>query len=413
MNTSLCLLNPTELSPLNQIKTIITNALRHRVSDIHLEPTTEGLKIRYRIDGILQDVATLALEISRKVIVAIKVKANLDIAESRRPQDGRIDEGAVNMRVSTLPTPNGEKIVIRLLPRKNSFTNLSDLGFSGSALSMYNSWLKQPQGMIILTGPTGSGKTSTLYTSLQKIATQSVNVVTVEDPIEYSLPGITQTQLNQRAGVTFATGLRAILRQDPDIIMVGEIRDSETSQIALQASLTGHLVLTTLHTNDAISTIPRLKALGDCSTLSDALLGVVAQRLVRRVCPHCAETYQPKPEDLQALDLDCELAKLTSWRRGRGCSKCFNTGYLGREAIVELLEIDETMQQMIAEDAIPQMRYHLNSSNFISFRESAIEKVMTGVTTVEEVLRVMPRRALVRKSLSLVEMGYKREMIAV
>jgi general secretion pathway protein E len=414
MNTSLCLLNRTELSPLNQIKTIVANALRHRVSDIHLEPTTEGLKIRYRIDGILQDVSTIAPEISRKVVVAIKVKANMDIAESRRPQDGRIDEGAVNMRVSTLPTPAGEKVVIRLLPRKNSFTNLSDLGFSGAALSMYNSWLQQPQGMIILTGPTGSGKTSTLYTSLQTIATESVNVVTVEDPIEYSLPSITQTQLNHRAGVTFATGLRAILRQDPDIIMVGEIRDSETSQIAVQASLTGHLVLTTLHTNDAISAIPRLKALeADSSILSDAILGVVAQRLVRRVCPHCAETYQPKAKDLQALDLDCELAKLTSWRRGRGCSKCLNTGYLGREAIVELLEIDNTMQQIIAEDAIPQMRYHLGSSNFISFRESAIEKVMTGVTTVEEVLRVMPRRALVRKSLSLVETGYKREMSVV
>ncbi len=223
----------------------------------------------------------------------------------------------------------------------------------------------------------------------------------------------TQTQLNQRAGVTFATGLRSILRQDPDIIMVGEIRDSETAQIAVQASLTGHLVLTTLHTNDAISAIPRLKALdADPSILSDAILGVVAQRLVRRVCPHCAENYKPKAEDLQALDLDLELAKLTTWRRGRGCSKCFYTGYLGREAIVELLEIDDKMQQIMAEDAIPKMRYHLGSSNFISFRESAIEKVMNGVTTVEEVLRVMPRRALLRKSLNLPRMEYDRAMSA-
>ena len=272
---------------IGRIKTLITGALRNRASDIHLEPMLDGLRVRYRIDGVLRDITTLPAEFSRRVIVALKVMCNMDIADNRRPQDGRIEEKYANgeevelgmdMRVSTLPCVNGEKAVIRLLPRQNPYSSIDNLGFVPKTLETYKSWLNQPQGMIILTGPTGSGKTSTLYTSLQVVAKDYVNVVTVEDPVEYVLPGITQTQVHEAAGMTFAAGLRAILRQDPDVIMVGEIRDNETAETAVRAALTGHLVFTTLHTNDAVGAIPRLKDLGpDPGLLSDALLGIVAR----------------------------------------------------------------------------------------------------------------------------------------
>lgn len=301
----------------------------------------------------------------------------------------------MDMRVSTLPCVNGEKAVIRLLPRQNPFSNIENLGFTPEALSIYKTWLSQPQGMIILTGPTGSGKTSTLYTSLQSVAKEHVNVVTVEDPVEYVLPSITQTQVHEAAGMTFAAGLRAIMRQDPDIIMVGEVRDSETAETAVRAALTGHLVFTTLHTNDAFGAIPRLQDIGpDPGLLSDALLGIVAQRLARRVCPHCAEPYTPQEADLKVLGLKPEPANLSRWRKGRGCAKCFNSGYLGREALVELLNIDRAMREMIYEGNISQLHRHIQEANFFSFRMAAIAKVTTGLTTIEEVLRVLPSSAL-------------------
>jgi general secretion pathway protein E/type IV pilus assembly protein PilB len=393
---------------ISRIKTIISGALRNRASDIHLEPMSDGLRVRYRIDGILRDITTLPPDVSRKAIVALKVMCNMDISESRRPQDGRIGENytsgeetklGLDMRVSTLPCVGGEKAVIRLLPRRNPFSSLEDLGFSQKNLELYKSWLQQPQGMIILTGPTGSGKTSTLYNSLQTVATENVNVVTVEDPVEYVLPRITQTQVHEAAGMTLAAGLRAILRQDPDIIMVGEIRDSETAETAIRAALTGHLVLTTLHTNDAVSAIPRLKDIGpDPGLVSDALLGVVAQRLVRKVCPHCAESYTPTEADLRKLGLQPEEANPQAWRWGKGCSKCFNSGYLGREAIVELLNVDDTVRQLIYEGTMTQLHRYLSEIKFDSFRVAAIEKVTTGVTTLTEVLRVLPHSALSRKS---------------
>lgn len=400
---------------ISRIKTIISGALRNRASDIHLEPMSDSLRVRYRIDGILRDIASLPPDVGRKAIVALKVMCNMDIAESRRPQDGRIGENytsgeetqlGLDMRVSTLPCVGGEKAVIRLLPRENPFSGLGDLGFSPHKLALYSSWLQQPQGMIILTGPTGSGKTSTLYNSLQAIATENVNVVTVEDPVEYVLPRITQTQVHEAAGMTLAAGLRAILRQDPDIIMVGEIRDSETAETAIRAALTGHLVLTTLHTNDAVSAIPRLKDIGpDPGLVSDALLGIVAQRLVRKVCPHCGEPYTPTEADLRKLGLQLEeanppLAKggQGGWRRGKGCQACFNSGYLGREAMVELLNVDDTVRQLIYEGTMTQLHRYLNEIKFDSFRVAAIEKVTTGVTTLTEVLRVLPHSALYRKS---------------
>jgi type II secretory ATPase GspE/PulE/Tfp pilus assembly ATPase PilB-like protein len=392
---------------ISRIRTIISGALRNRASDIHLEPTTDGLRVRYRIDGILRDITTLPIEISRRAIVALKVMSDMDIGESRRPQDARIGERyasgqevqlGLDMRVSTLPCVGGEKAVIRLLPRQNPFTNMEDLGFTPKTLAIYKSWLRQPQGMIIFTGPTGSGKTSTLYTSLQEVATEHVNVVTVEDPVEYILPRITQTQVHEPAGMTFAAGLRAILRQDPDVIMLGEVRDAETAETAVRAALTGHLVLTTLHTNDAVSAIPRLKDIGpDPGLLSDALLGIVAQRLVRRVCPHCAESYTPTAADLKVLDLELSTASPQSWRKGKGCSKCFNSGYLGREAIIELLNIDDVVRQIIYEGTMTQLHRYLHESDFDSFRIAAITKVTAGMTTIEEVLRVLPSSALYRK----------------
>ncbi|MBD2115005.1 MULTISPECIES: GspE/PulE family protein [Cyanophyceae] len=389
---------------IERIKAIISSALQHQASDIHLEPTLEGLRVRYRIDGVLRDITLLPGEISRRVIVALKVMANMDIADSRRPQDGRIGEKyqvdneadqSMDMRVSTLPCVCGEKAVVRLLPRENPFTTIDKLGFSPKALKIYKTWLEQPQGIIVFTGPTGSGKTSTLYTSLQAIATEHVNVVTVEDPVEYVLPRITQTQVNEAAGMSFAAGLRSILRQDPDIIMVGEVRDHETAETAIRAALTGHLVFTTLHTNDAAGAIPRIKDIGpDPGLISDALLGVVAQRLVRRICPHCAEPTQPNPELLAILQLDAAQIKKGNWRRGRGCPACFQSGYSGREAVVEMLEVDDRIRELIYDGTMTQLRRHLSKSDSISFRTSAIEKVMAGITTVEEVLRVLPRNAL-------------------
>jgi len=392
---------------IERVRTIISAALRNRASDIHLEPAPDGLRVRYRIDGVLRHVTTLSPDLSRRVVVSLKVMSEIDISESRRPQDGRIGEKyatnefaevGLDMRVSTLPCVGGEKVVIRLLPQRNPFKDIDNLGFSGTALMTYKRWLSQPQGMIILTGPTGSGKTSTLYTSLQTVAKESVNVVTVEDPVEYVLPGITQTQVNEAAGMTFAAGLRAILRQDPDIIMLGEIRDSETAETAIRAALTGHLVFTTLHTNDAVGTIPRLRDIGpDPGLISDALLGVVAQRLVRRICPHCTEPYQPTAEDLQKLGLEATPTTTEHWQRGRGCAKCFHSGYLGREAIVELLDLDDRVRELIYEGTIKQLHRYLREINFTSFRISAAQKVTSGATTLEEVHRVLPYSVLAHR----------------
>jgi len=399
---------------IERIKTLILSALRNRASDIHLEPLVDGLRVRYRIDGILRQVTTFPPDVGRRLVVALKVMSQMDIADSRRPQDGRIGEKyqlgqqdyGLDLRVNTLPcvsTVKGqasEKAVLRLLKQTNSFATIEEVGFTAETYPIYRDWLAQPQGMIILTGPTGSGKTSTLYASLKEIATESVNVVTVEDPVEYVLPGITQTQVNEAAGMTFAAGLRSILRQDPDIIMIGEIRDSETAETAVRAALTGHLVFTTLHTNDAVGAIPRLKDIGpDPGLISDALLGVVAQRLVRRVCPHCAEPHPLNSEELGVLGLTREAVGSRKTQRGRGCSQCFESGYSGREAIIELLNVDSRVRQIIYEGSMTQLNHYLQSIDYQSFRQAAIEKVLMGVTTVEEVKRVLPSSALMARSL--------------
>ncbi|KKJ00011.1 GspE/PulE family protein [Prochlorothrix hollandica] len=390
---------------ISRLKTIISGALRNRASDIHLEPAAEGLRVRYRIDGVLRDITTLDPALKRRVIVALKVMSEMDISDSRRPQDGRIGEKykagdtasvGLDMRVSTLPCIGGEKAVIRLLPQQNPFESLDDLGFTPPALAIYHRWLHQPQGMIIFTGPTGSGKTSTLYTSLQSIATSEVNVITVEDPVEYVLRRINQTQVNEKAGMTFAAGLRSILRQDPDIIMVGEIRDQETAETAVRAALTGHLVLTTLHTNDAISTIPRLKDIGpDPGLISDALIGIVAQRLVRRICPHCGVPSTPTPDELQRLGLSPNHST-EAWRKGTGCEQCFDSGFLGREAVVELLDVDDRVRQLIYQGTVVDLRQYLQRRGYTSFQQAAIAKLNQGLTTPAEVFRVLPFSALNR-----------------
>ena len=398
---------------IERIKTLILSALRNRASDIHLEPLVDGLRVRYRIDGMLRQVTTFPAEVGRRMVVALKVMSEMDIADSRRPQDGRIGEKyqlgqmdyGLDLRVNTLPCVSGvkerasEKAVLRLLKQDSSCTLLQDIGFTPATFPVYQSWLEQPQGMVILTGPTGSGKTSTLYASLKEIATDSVNVVTVEDPVEYVLPGITQTQVNEAAGMTFAAGLRAILRQDPDIIMIGEIRDSETAETAVRAALTGHLVFTTLHTNDAVGAIPRLKDIGpDPGLISDALLGVVAQRLVRRVCPHCAEPYTPTAQELAVLGLSASETNTDTCRKGRGCTQCFDTGYLGREALIELLNVDDRVRQIIYEGSLTQLNHYLNSIDYPCFRVAAIAKVTEGITTIEEIKRVIPSSALIQRT---------------
>lgn len=398
---------------IERIKTLILSALRNRASDIHLEPLVDGLRVRYRIDGMLRQVTTFPAEVGRRMVVALKVMSEMDIADSRRPQDGRIGEKyqlgqmdyGLDLRVNTLPCVSGvkerasEKAVLRLLKQDSSCTLLQDIGFTPATFPVYQSWLEQPQGMVILTGPTGSGKTSTLYASLKEIATDSVNVVTVEDPVEYVLPGITQTQVNEAAGMTFAAGLRAILRQDPDIIMIGEIRDSETAETAVRAALTGHLVFTTLHTNDAVGAIPRLKDIGpDPGLISDALLGVVAQRLVRRVCPHCAEPYTPTAQELAVLGLSVAETNTDTCRKGRGCTQCFDTGYLGREALIELLNVDDRVRQIIYEGSLTQLNHYLNSIDYPCFRVAAIAKVTEGITTIEEIKRVIPSSALIQRT---------------
>ena len=392
--------NPTE-----QLNILIAGAFHHRASDIHLEPEQQGLKIRYRIDGILQTIIQPQTGISPRLIVALKVKCDMDITEKRRPQDGRIrltyesmksEIGLLlDIRVSVIPCVYGEKAVVRLLPENNPFAQIDDLGFPSKPLVLYKHWLRQPQGLIIVTGPTGAGKTSTLYTSLQIAATDSVNVVTIEDPVEYVLPGITQSQVQQVTGMTFATGLRAILRQDPDIIMVGEIRDTETAETLVRAALTGHLVFTTLHTNDAISAIARLQVLGlNTALLSDALLGIVAQRLVRKICPRCVKPYRPSEQDLALLGLTEKQGSHGKWRCGEGCSYCAFSGYFGRQAIVELLNVNRTVKQLVREDKIIERQETLSEDSLYSFRTAAIEKVMQGVTTVAELQRVLPDSVL-------------------
>jgi len=372
---------------------IISNAINERASDIHIEPQEKRLNIRYRIDGVLHDIIGPAKALQMAIVSRIKIMSNMDIAERRLPQDGRftIKQGfrEVDLRISTLPTVFGEKVVMRLLEKGALSLDMNNLGFADEQLKLFRKYIVNPHGMILLTGPTGSGKTTTLYSALSEIKSSQTNIVTVEDPVEYQIKGIYQVQANPKIGLTFANGLRYILRQDPDIIMVGEIRDLETAEMAIRSALTGHLVFSTLHTNDAVGTIVRLINMGVESYLvCSSLTLAVAQRLVRKVCPYCKETYSPTKELLRSLRMDGKPQKGLLFSRGKGCRRCKDTGYYGRTAICEILELKAPVRNAILNGAdIEGMRQVSVGMGMTTLRESGLQKVHEGITTPEEVLR--------------------------
>ena len=372
------------------VNILISEAVKDRVSDIHIEPEMDVLRVRYRIDGILHEVHSLPKKLQSAVVSRIKILAEMDIAESRRPQDGKIrvklENKDLDIRVSTFPTVHGENVVMRLLDRSSILLGLKDLGFTKENLDIFSRLILQPNGIILITGPTGSGKTTTLYSALSTISSMEKNIITIEDPVEYELPLIRQTQVNPKADITFANGLRSILRQDPDVIMVGEIRDKETAEVAIQASLTGHLVFSTLHTNDAPSSLTRLIDMGlEPFLISSSLILIVAQRLVRQICPKCKEEYSPTPAALQDLGLDAK----TKFFRGKGCPACKNTGFLGRIGIFEVLVLNETIRKMVEErDSADVIKKKAIELGMKSLREDGLEKARLGLTTIEEILRV-------------------------
>jgi len=374
------------------INALFTEAIKEQASDIHIEPYESRLVVRFRVDGVLREVLTPPRTVAPFLISRIKVMAQLDIAEKRIPQDGRISlkvgNRPVDVRVSTLPSSYGERVVLRLLDKKAGRLDLAHLGMSKKMLEQIDPGvIQRPHGIFLVTGPTGSGKTTTLYAALSRLNTQSRNIVTVEDPIEYYLDGIGQTQVNTKVDLTFARGLRAILRQDPDVVMVGEIRDLETAQIAVQASLTGHLVLSSLHTNTAIGSITRLRDMGiEPFLLSSSLVGVLAQRLVRTLCHHCKQAYEASPRELELLEMPADRS-LTLYSPV-GCDECHQHGYLGRTGIYELIIIDEELRSLIHKGAGELDMLHHARKFSDSIRRDGIDRVLAGETTLDEIIRV-------------------------
>jgi type IV pilus assembly protein PilB len=375
---------------------VMIQAIRDQASDIHFEPDEKELRVRFRIDGFLYEILTLPKALHPALTSRIKILAEMDIAETRLPQDGnfniRMENRSFEIRVSTFPTIYGENVVLRLLDQTSPLLTLEELGFSDEMLQQYKQLLRKSNGMILVTGPTGSGKTTTLYASLNMINSLDKNIITIEDPVEYRLSLIRQTQVNPKAGITFATGLRSILRQDPDVIMVGEIRDLETSEIAIQASLTGHLVFSTLHTNNAPEAITRLLDIGvEPYLISSSLIGVLAQRLVRTICPQCKIPSPPDPELLREVgDLVNSLKESPAFFRGKGCPFCKGSGYRGRIGIFELLLVNDRIRRLISEKASMERIREVarETAGLRSFREDGLLKVLRGITTREEVDRV-------------------------
>ncbi len=376
------------------VNAMIAKAIKMKASDIHVEPYEKDIRIRYRVDGILIEVKKMPKILINGLLSRIKIMASLDIAERRLPQDGRfrikLAGRYVDFRVSTMPTVYGEKAVLRILDRSSVNLNLTTLGFDEGALEKLNKCIKSPYGIILVTGPTGSGKSTTLYSVLNVLNTPEVNISTAEDPVEYELGGINQVQCKSEIGLNFASALRSFLRQDPDIIMVGEIRDGETSEIAIKAALTGHLVFSTLHTNDAPSSIHRLINMGvEPFMISASLLMVQAQRLVRRVCPQCKEDDEEAERLLKALGIDKEEHRKTRFYRGRGCDHCNGTGYKGRAAIYEMMMISEEIKELISKRATTlEIARKAREQGMKTLRESGMEKAVLGETSLEEVLRV-------------------------
>jgi len=383
-----------EGSPIiNLVNLTILNAIKDNASDIHVEPDAKLVRVRYRVDGVMHEVMTQRKDLHAAIVSRLKVMAGLDIGERRRPQEGRIhvvaDGREIDLRVSSLPTILGEKMVLRILDQSKSIVSLEKLGFKGASLESFRSILARPYGLILVTGPTGSGKTTTLYSGLAEISSIEKNIITIEDPVEYQLPLINQVQVNEKTGLGFANILRQVLRQDPDIIMVGEIRDQETAEIAIQAALTGHLVISTLHTNDSAGAITRLADMGiEPFLISSALTGVIAQRLCRRICPNCATTFIPPAELLQRVGWPGRSS--VTLRRGSGCKDCYDSGYKGRVGVYEMLLAGASIKQAILKNAtLDEIRAARAESGLPSLKLAGFGLVEEGLTTLEEVMRVV------------------------
>lgn len=373
------------------VNSIIFEAYNDNASDVHIEPMQNRLRVRYRIDGILEEGVLLPKNMHLPIVSRMKIVGGMDIAERRVPQDGRVRvrlKGEnLDLRLSTYPTMFGEKLVMRLLPKEKIMT-LEDLGFSREEKDRFTGIISRPYGILLVTGPTGSGKTTTLYAALQKVNSQERNIVSIEDPIENEIPGVNQAQVNIKAGMTFASALRSILRQDPDVIMLGEVRDGETANIAFRSAMTGHFVFSTLHTNTAIGAVARLKDLGvEPFLISSGLLGLMAQRLVRKICPHCREKFEIDAAELAKI-LGRELKDVALYK-GRGCKECRMSGYLGRTGIFELINIDDHLKGMIIRGESEEVMKKYNAERgILEIREAGIQKIIDGITTIEEVLRV-------------------------
>ncbi len=375
---------------------VISQGVDDRASDIHFEPQEKELAIRYRVDGVLHEVMSVPKRMQAGVLSRLKVMADIDIAERRIPQDGRIGLSVggkpIDIRVASMPTVYGEKIVLRLLDKSSVLLNLSDLGFSEVALKRYEGAFRKPYGAILVTGPTGSGKSTTLYATLNVLNSREKNIITVEDPVEYRLGGINQTQINPKAGLTFASGLRAILRSDPDIVMVGEIRDKETAQIAIESALTGHLVLSTLHTNDAPGALTRLTEMGiEPFLTASAIECVLAQRLARKLCPECKEEYKPTDEALRQNGFpDKVIGQNISLYRPTGCSRCNKTGYKGRLGLYEVMLISEAIERLTVErKSADEISRVAQAEGMVTLRTDGLDKVINGLTSMEEIGRVI------------------------
>jgi general secretion pathway protein E len=389
------LLDDTSDAPIIKlVNLILSQAIKARASDIHIEPYQNRIKIRYRLDGILYDMLTPPKHIQSTLISRIKIMARLNIAEKRLPQDGRIEikigDRDVDIRVSTIPIAFGERVVLRLLDKSNVLLRLTDLGMPEQGLKRFNELIRSSHGIILVTGPTGSGKTTTLYSALSTINNPDINIITIEDPIEYQIEGVGQIQVNPKINLTFANGLRSIVRQDPDVILVGEIRDLETAEIAIQSALTGHLVFSTLHTNDSASAVTRLIDMGiEPFLVTSSVIGILAQRLVRNVCDECKAPYFPDEESLENIGITADMAKGKDMYRGPGCQNCLNTGYQGRSGIFEFMIMDDPIKNLILKTSDSNsIKRKAIEQGMVTLRQDGVMKVINGVTTVEEVLRV-------------------------
>jgi general secretion pathway protein E len=375
------------------VNSLLFRAVKEKASDIHIEPYEKEVAVRFRIDGILYDVFKTAKKFHASISSRVKVMADLDIAEKRLPQDGRIKIKIagkdIDIRLSTVPTSHGERLVMRILDKSNVLLELPDLGFMGKVLDDINTLINKKHGIFLVTGPTGSGKSTTLYACLSRIRSVESNIITVEDPVEYQLQGVGQIQVNPKIDLTFASGLRAILRQDPDIIMVGEIRDQETAEIAIDAALTGHLVLSTLHTNDAPGAVTRLIDMGiEPFLVSSSILGVIGQRLIRKVCIYCREAYIPNDVELGELGITRDVLKKFTVYRPKGCEKCSSTGYMGRTVASELMIISDKVRELILSGTDSgTIKKEAIKEGMVTVRQNAVSKVLQGVTTIEELFR--------------------------